>query len=194
MNKNGHHARKDFSVEQLADMIGRYVDGESCAVIAKDFDITDRAVAYHLKRHGVEMRKHRTECHDEPGHKWCGRCRRMRPLSAFGREKKHSDGLNYYCKECVNAYANQVRMQSSYGISMQEFEEMLHEQGGGCAICGRIVDDRKDGKERRLCVDHDHDTGEIRGILCTRCNTGIGMFGNDPDVLRRAINYLSQED
>lgn len=193
MNRNGHHAHKDFDTDQLSAIVGRYVRGESAASIAEDLDVTDNTIRYHLRQLGIEMRD--TGNRNTPGSnlKWCGRCQQMLPKSAFGRYHKRKDGLNTYCRKCVNAYANKARVQSAYGISMQEFEKMLAAQGGGCAICGKKIDDRRDGKTRRLCVDHDHDTGRIRGILCTRCNTGIGMFGNDPDLFRRAINYLSQE-
>ncbi len=58
-------------------------------------------------------------------------------------------------------------------------------QGGMCAICGRAP---KAGKH--LHVDHDHDTGEVRGLLCFSCNVGVGNFGNDVDRLERTVEYL----
>lgn len=65
---------------------------------------------------------------------------------------------------------------------------MLDAQGGGCAICGEGPGDRF-----HLVVDHDHQTSEVRGLLCTACNVGIGNLRDDPDLLRRALAYLGGE-
>lgn len=65
------------------------------------------------------------------------------------------------------------------------YDELCRLQGGVCAICGRAP---KAGKH--LHVDHDHETGEVRGLLCFSCNVGIGNFGNDVERLQRAIDYL----
>ncbi|MCK9571543.1 endonuclease VII domain-containing protein [Candidatus Pacearchaeota archaeon] len=83
-----------------------------------------------------------------------------------------------------------------YGISPQEYGDILKLQGGGCAICGaeQSKDKCKRSKSktgtRRLHVDHDHKTGRVRGILCASCNIAIGKFGDDPELLYRASLYL----
>lgn len=69
-------------------------------------------------------------------------------------------------------------------ISDAEYDRLLNLQGGGCAICGAFP------TERSLAVDHDHDTGRIRGLLCMRCNTGIGHFEDSIPLLEAAIDYL----
>lgn len=75
-----------------------------------------------------------------------------------------------------------------YGITKDGFHAMMAEQGGGCAICGG---DNRDLKNRPiLYVDHCHDTGKIRGLLCDRCNRGIGCLKEDETVLTRALAYL----
>jgi len=66
------------------------------------------------------------------------------------------------------------------------YVELLNKQGGGCAICGAIAN--KSGK--RLPVDHCHNTGKNRGILCDKCNRGVGLMNDDPTLLRKAIAYL----
>lgn len=73
-----------------------------------------------------------------------------------------------------------------YGITLEQYNEMFKSQKGRCVICGTHQKDLK----QRLFVDHDHDTGEIRGLLCSRCNTGLGMFKDDIDILLNAIDYL----
>ncbi len=88
------------------------------------------------------------------------------------------------------------RFRRRYGITIQDYERIHDEQGGVCRICGnpeKITDLRleKIGRRtRRLAVDHDHRTGEIRGLLCYNCNTGLGLFRDDPFVLKAAIKYL----
>lgn len=79
----------------------------------------------------------------------------------------------------------------TYGITLEDYDEMLEWQGGGCAICGSPVGD---GVGRRLSVDHDHETGEVRGLLCSRCNAGLGMFQDRQDLLLRAVEYLEMEE
>lgn len=64
---------------------------------------------------------------------------------------------------------------------------MLAAQNGGCAICSTTT---PDGNARRFHVDHDHETGKIRGLLCHSCNTGIGKLRDDPDLLLSAVAYL----
>lgn len=80
-----------------------------------------------------------------------------------------------------------ILLRKSYGISVEQYDAMLAEQGGGCAICGVEFGD-KGG--RRLAVDHCHDTGAVRGLLCSNCNQGLGKFGDDIARLERAIMYL----
>jgi hypothetical protein len=73
-----------------------------------------------------------------------------------------------------------------YGITMQEFKELLEFQGNGCAICGKPLD----MLNRRMNIDHDHETGKVRGLLCSGCNTGLGHLGDNVDGLERALYYL----
>jgi len=69
-------------------------------------------------------------------------------------------------------------------LTEDEYIDLLAFQNGRCAICGRPP------KNRRLNVDHDHRTGEVRGLLCHRCNRGLVWFGDDPGFLRWAAEYL----
>jgi hypothetical protein len=76
-----------------------------------------------------------------------------------------------------------------YGITIERFFEMLDEQGGLCAICLRPC---KSG--HRLAIDHDHTTGQARGLLCFNCNTAIGKMDEDPGVMRSAADYIERYD
>lgn len=73
----------------------------------------------------------------------------------------------------------------TFGISADDFDALVAEQGGGCAICGCVPE-----RAASLHVDHDHLTGAIRGILCIGCNQGLGQFRDDPDLLERAAAYI----
>jgi hypothetical protein len=76
-----------------------------------------------------------------------------------------------------------------YGLTPEQYGAMLAEQGNACAICRSP---EWPGKGNRPHVDHDHATGKVRGILCGRCNFGLGQFQDDPDLLRAAITYLTR--
>jgi hypothetical protein len=73
----------------------------------------------------------------------------------------------------------------TYGLDAEEHERLLKEQEGRCAVCGRVT--KKD-----LSIDHNHETNEVRGLLCQNCNTGIGLFKEDPRLLRAAADYLDK--
>lgn len=79
---------------------------------------------------------------------------------------------------------------SRYGLTVVAYDEMLEEHGGVCAICGEPP--KPDGVRAasRLHVDHDHETGKVRGLLCNHCNRGIGAFRDRPELLELAILYL----
>lgn len=81
------------------------------------------------------------------------------------------------------------RLKSRYGISEAEYMRLVDAQGNCCAVCGAT-----ENTEGRLwCVDHDHSTGAIRGLLCTRCNVGIGALGDTAEGVRRALDYLERD-
>jgi hypothetical protein len=75
-----------------------------------------------------------------------------------------------------------------YGITVEQYHELLARQDGGCGICGTRAEDNHRGWS--LPVDHDHATGAVRGILCDRCNRALGLLADDIDLLRKAIKYL----
>jgi hypothetical protein len=77
-----------------------------------------------------------------------------------------------------------------YGITLEAYQEMEDKQGHLCAIC-RQPPEKLNGRQKSLNVDHDHVSGKVRGLLCTRCNTGIGLFLDSPALLSAAIGYLA---
>jgi len=116
------------------------------------------------------------------GQKWCARCRQYLPLDEFGTRGQK---MAAYCKPCASAYNHERLLKRDFGITPEEYERLLALQGGRCAICERRP------RARRLAVDHDHGTGEVRGLLCTRCNHKlIGAASESAAILRRAARYL----
>lgn len=77
------------------------------------------------------------------------------------------------------------RLKKNFGLSVEEYEEMISAQGGVCAICTSPPH-----KGWSLAVDHCHSTGAVRGLLCHKCNRAIGALGDSPESLRRALGYL----
>lgn len=134
--------------------------------------------------------------------KQCNRCRLWKPLSSFNKQSSNPDQLAYACRSCTKTYRKQwnganvdkvalhdrrAKLWKKYQITLEQYEEQLAQQGGGCAICGR----KECQTGRNLAVDHDHDTKELRGILCIKCNISVGNIDDDPELARKMMEYLS---
>jgi hypothetical protein len=128
----------------------------------------------------------------------CKDCGESKLASEF--YKPRPDNMRRTCKRCQNerrvanrranpeaasATARRSKLRRVYGISPEEYDAILVAQRGVCAICARPNDDG-----RRLHVDHCHDSGKVRGLLCHLCNRALGAFGDDPDRVERAVEYL----
>ena len=83
------------------------------------------------------------------------------------------------------------KYKNKYGITIEDYDRMLEDQGGRCAIC-RTND--PGGSGSRFAVDHDHKTGKVRGLLCQNCNTGIGLLQDNVLILEQAIRYLNEKE
>jgi hypothetical protein len=106
----------------------------------------------------------------------CPKCKELKPAS---------DYWGGYCKPCRQKYNRDWFLQDKYRITADEFDTLLAQQSGGCALCGDV---NLSGKN--LFVDHDHTTGEVRGLLCHNCNYVIGYARDNIDILEKAIKYL----
>ena len=105
------------------------------------------------------------------------------------------DHVLYSNGMCSNHYQKDRRM-SVYGLRLMDYFNMFAEQQGVCKICNKpeVRVDGASGKLRDLSVDHCHATNAVRGLLCSSCNTGLGLFKDNPDLLKAAIEYLSQPE
>ena len=134
------------------------------------------------------------------GEQKCRKCHELKPLREFYWEADKGRH-RYRCKNCHLDQSKQrwqrtggrnqrlANLKNKFGLTEDQYDELLATQGGGCAICGRTPAEM--GKT--LPVDHCHANGHVRGILCSSCNTGIGMFGDDVERLRSAIKYLEDD-
>ena len=128
--------------------------------------------------------------------KECSTCKKILPVSRFG--KKLSDPDLYYssCRECLARKRHEhgrKRTLARYGMTLEEYNVLLAEQGGRCAICRSSHPgggNRKGRARRTFCLDHCHRTGKVRGLLCNRCNLGLGNFDDDVDTLEAARSYV----
>lgn len=153
---------------------------------------------------------------DAEGNKRCARCRVFKPIAEFAinEYRKSVPLLRSYCRECakversewyharggatwhkryrkekpeaLNRHARKHHLKKNYGLSVQEYDQILADQEGHCALCPRQP------KKKRLAVDHDHKTGKRRGLLCSLCNPALGAFHDDPVLLRKAADYLER--
>lgn len=128
--------------------------------------------------------------------KECATCQRVLPVASFSKKANDAHLYRSSCRECLNrkrALHYLKALLRSYGLADAEYQAMLEAQGGKCSIC------RSDGRDssgqarkpyRFLCIDHSHRSGAVRGLLCDKCNLGIGNFDDDPIRLERAAAYL----
>jgi len=123
------------------------------------------------------------------GKRKCKECGELKPLEAFTKHKKCVGGYAPRCRVCKTSYSRLKR----YGVDQKSYHEMLAAQGNKCAICGTkdpATHRTKHTPEPAFCVDHCHKTGRVRGLLCGYCNTGIGKLRDNPDIMRRAAQYV----
>ena len=141
--------------------------------------------------------------------KKCRCCGFTKPRSEFTRVTGLPNAVHSNCKKCNADLARtrynkkpkqdtatinrRSKIKRKYGISLDDYDAMLRSQDGKCAICGTDTPTGKAGQLGPVFhVDHCHKYGQIRGLLCHKCNTALGNFGDDIGVLKRAISYLER--
>lgn len=149
--------------------------------------------------------------------KVCHVCKEEKAFEQFGlaNNNKNGDGRAAYCLNCSSTLTEREKtaivtrlwrkrnqekhdkmhknysLQKTYGISVDKYNEMLQRQNSVCTVCGEpstIM--RKNGRIHSLCVDHNHETGEIRGLLCHTCNTLLGHIETNPQRIKLLEFYL----
>lgn len=146
--------------------------------------------------------------------KQCYHCKIVKDVEAFAICRAAKDGRQSWCRTCImarqkadpaykekHAAAHQRRWLSgqgrnthllkTFGITLEQYNEVLAEQGGVCAICKR---QQNCMRMKNLAVDHNHKTGKVRGLLCGSCNCGIGHLSDNPEVAMAAAEYLKRHN
>jgi len=122
--------------------------------------------------------------------KICASCNTERSPQEYSFNKTARDGLQSICRDC----AREARFKKDYGISIEYYNQILEEQDGKCAIChitqNENVINNKSGEPARFAVDHCHRTGNVRGLLCDRCNRALGALRDNPKSAENAAAYL----
>ncbi len=153
--------------------------------------------------------------------KYCGGCKAEKPIEKFCKNARAKDGFSDRCRECASAYCKEWRhvdkdrakakdkatkLKHRFSVSLAKSRHVAKQQGhvfcsateaelkaaftGFCDVCG--VPEAE--CNYRLCMDHCHITGELRGFLCGRCNKALGLFGDSDDILLSAMRYLAKHD
>ncbi|MFJ2772390.1 endonuclease VII domain-containing protein [Streptomyces sp. NPDC087300] len=138
--------------------------------------------AAHYRRRRAAMGETVREAVEVPeGHKLCRVCGEIKPHGEWHRNATASDGLSTRCKACRAVQGRAGHLKRQYGMTEAQRDELIASQKGLCVICLSAP---------AVHVDHCHETGKVRGVLCFNCNSGIGKLGDDPDKTRRATAYL----
>lgn len=133
--------------------------------------------------------------------KYCSKCGEDKSPEQFYKRTRSSDGLNPHCKACVSAAEKEYRtpemnrrynLKKTFGLTVEQYDAMLAEQGGVCAICKKAETTVRQGAVQSLSVDHCHTTNKIRGLLCNSCNRALGKFRDSIDLLKNAQLYLER--
>ena len=131
--------------------------------------------------------------------KKCSKCKIEKPLSEFHNVKNGKQGKHHYCKECMSAHKKQTypkhksgyrlrQIYNKYKLTQDEVNIMYLSQDKKCKICGDIYEDIS--QHGGLYIDHCHNTGKVRGLLCRNCNNLLGVTKDNVLILQEAINYL----
>ena len=119
----------------------------------------------------------------------CSMCREWKESKHFSKNKQQTSGLNYACKACMKPHTRKYNLPAKYGISAATFAEMLLKQGGKCTCCGKLFDMEGRPKDR-ACVDHNHNTNEVRNLLCGECNLAAGNVRDSSERAEQLAAYL----
>jgi len=129
----------------------------------------------------------------------CVDCKKFKPVTEFWKNSKRKDGLKVDCKDCAQAYNaayhaknkasiglrhRKRQLKDKFGLTLEQYDDILKLQGNSCALCGNLC---QTGKS--LAVDHDHNTGKVRGLLCAECNT-TKVSNHTLETARKLVEFL----
>lgn len=177
--------------DQAPGLRVRYEAGESAESLAGEIGVSTSTMAKILVRAGAEMRNRgpKPSADFRPGEIRCGTCREWKAESEYyftAAGKVMSE-----CKRCQR----QRSLQRLYGITVEQYDSIFAQQNGICAVCGCSADHPRNSggansnKKAFLCVDHDHGTGAVRGLLCSECNQALGHMDDNASWITKLVEY-----
>jgi hypothetical protein len=126
--------------------------------------------------------------------KKCNRCKIEKGFEEFSKDSRAKSGTQTRCKKCqaevkkeMATYYRAKHLEYKYGITLEDYDQLKEQQNGKCAICGI---EEKYCENKRFAVDHDHDTEEVRALLCKKCNQAIGLLQDSSEFAFNAYTYL----
>ena len=128
----------------------------------------------------------------------CGKCGIVKTFDSFYDDRRYKTGKASYCKECHSAYYKArcpekrrlEAVKSKYGLSKEEYYQLKLSANNTCQTCGTP---EGDSKSTKLVVDHCHETGKVRGMICDKCNRALGLVGDNIQTLQNLITYLNNQ-
>jgi hypothetical protein len=121
--------------------------------------------------------------------KTCKDCKKTLSLDCFQPIRKDNrQWFSSYCKECNIIRSQDSYLKRNYGVTLEEKNKMIQDQGNKCGLCGNDFVNKKDTH-----LDHCHASGKVRKVLCGSCNVGLGYFKDNPELLKKAAEYIEGE-
>ena len=182
---------------------------KNCSKCKEDRPITD----FHKDKYNQDGLTHACKwCRGSKSHVYfrshdhpiCRTCGEVKTREDFHKRSNRKSGLSHRCKSCVKEYKKQPnvkkrnkyvgwksKLHAKYNITPDDYFKMYDEQKGVCKICS-TPEPCTSGTKSRFSVDHNHETGKVRGLLCNLCNRGLGFFYDNANLLRKAAKYLEE--
>ena len=164
---------------KICSSFEKYVSSYGCVSCAVEKGL-------HKLNDPVIMAKYKTKEHKN---KQVSNWRKNNPEKVLAQKQRYNDKNGNWYEKNKDLYRNN-HYNKMYGITLKDYDFMLEQQNYKCKICGVSSELIMEQSGKSLSVDHNHTTNEIRGLLCNSCNSGLGHFKDDIDIMNEAINYL----
>ena len=122
----------------------------------------------------------------------CATCNEWKPPTAYNKNKSQKSGLHYACRECAKNHVRKYNLPAKYKISIDHYDSLLAEQLSKCDICKTPLVDKSDIYNERPVIDHNHKTGEVRNLLCNKCNLALGNMNDSSEYAYELYQYLTK--
>ena len=129
---------------------------------------------------------------NQKGEWQCATCMEWKPPTSYNKNKQQKSGLHYACRKCSKKHVRKYNLPTKYNITIEKYDSLLAEQLSKCAICELSLVDGSDKYNDRPVVDHNHSTGEVRQLLCHKCNLALGNMNDSSEYAYKLYQYLTK--